>query len=792
MNKILIIKKRTDSRIRSAHMKWNGSLWKAGLIMLLLVLFPLQVVQAKNNNLQDPDINAQSETPEPEVLTEDGFDEYTFSQMGFEETSLIGPFDTTSVSVGLPPEWDLLPGSQIIVNYRVYIHGLEITDNIESLLMGHLEVAFNDEFVGTIYLDSTEQKSQIIPLTYNAMVALREDGRKRIDLTLVSEESCQNDFLINVVVESSSILSLKHEVGDLPLDFSQFPRPIYQESSLVPSSALVVMPDQPSEEELQTILEVAAGLGSWTDGELILDYSTVSDLNDILLSENHLIFVGKPTGFPFIEDLSLPVSAMDGKFQSDDVKTDDGILQLQISPWNAAKALLLVSGETDEAVIKAGQALSYGQILSVQRPDLAIIAEVNPLALSGTIETERTFANLGYENRSLKRIGTNYAEYRFSIPPGQIPSIESYTKIFFNHSAFMEYDRSGLVVTLNDILVGSVRFSDENTQISEVEFSLPRNILHSGENRLMLRVDMTPLDICSDINTTSVWTMIFDESLIYLPLEPASISNLQNPEATLDQFPDFLGVQNVFSKTAFMFSGKNSTDWAVGARIAYSLGDQLERLPQFKVIDNPEENLEYLSDTHIFLIGRPSDFPLLYSLEESLPAPFAEGSELAIEKNSRVIYRIPFGTSVGYLELLPSPWSEDSSAIIVTGNSNEGLSWAGDALTISKLRNNLIGDFAVISGEQVLAVDTRFPISTEMLNIETEPVLDEGMEMPVEQPPDLEFTGKPAWIVPGIIINSALIVLVLVYIVLSSWIRYRNTQRLKAFRIQDGEHDENG
>src|SRR5205823_3209394 len=109
----------------------------------------------------------------------------------------------------------------------------------------------------------------------------------------------------------------------------------------------------------------------------------------------------------------------------------------------------------------------------------------------------------------------------------------------------------------------------------------------------------------------------------------------------------------------------------------------------------------------LLLVGRPSALPLVNELGSALPAPFTPGSAVASEPDATVAYQTPQDASLGYLELLAAPWSGERTVLAVLGSTDEGLRWAGAALTTPKLRGALTGNLAVISGDQINSRDTR-------------------------------------------------------------------------------------
>jgi hypothetical protein len=115
-----------------------------------------------------------------------------------------------------------------------------------------------------------------------------------------------------------------------------------------------------------------------------------------------------------------------------------------------------------------------------------------------------------------------------------------------------------------------------------------------------------------------------------------------------------------------------------------------------------------LRATHdLLVVGRPSKLALVGELGPALPAPFPSGGDIASEADGPVSYRIAPGASVGYLQLLPAPWAGGRTVLAVLGSTDEGLRWAGAALTDAKQRAALSGNLAVVRGQQIESRDTR-------------------------------------------------------------------------------------
>lgn len=90
-----------------------------------------------------------------------------------------------------------------------------------------------------------------------------------------------------------------------------------------------------------------------------------------------------------------------------------------------------------------------------------------------------------------------------------------------------------------------------------------------------------------------------------------------------------------------------------------------------------------------------------------MPAPFEAGSNVAVLEDQNVVYRVEPRKSLGFLELMPSPWQEGKTILMVLGTDPDGLFAAKSALLNPEILSGLAGDFATIDGEQYTVVNTR-------------------------------------------------------------------------------------
>lgn len=683
-------------------------------------------------------------------------DSFTLAQLREQEILLFGPFATESIFFGIPANWTLQDGAQLELDITVSIQS-STQQNINQLYGGTLTIFLNSQVIAIVPIAQSGRVSQLIPIPLNALQSNRGDGRHELIFALSSSESCLYDQKMDLIIHSSSRFILPHEVSQLDTNLINFPRPLYQDSIFV-DSALIVIPDQPTASEMQAALTAAAGIQARTGGAMLLDIANISTVNDVQLAGNHLILIGNSASLPILYQIPLPLNLTNGSFDS---IGEAGILQMAVSPWNPERVVLIVSGENDQATVKASQALSTGVIRPNKAPNLALIESVNNRVYTDQSTVDQSLENLGYESVTFEGRGETTESFQFYIPVGQTVTAEAYFEVSVSHSTLLNYTRSGLFASLNELPIGSIRLSDQtaNQANNRIRIAIPPSAVRSGLNILDLGASLEPLDDCADPNQTGLFITLWSDSRLYLPLAPAPVSSVEIPDLTSYPLP-FVQSPDL-SKTAFIIQRDNLEAAIAAIKIASNLSiiaDGVIFTP--KVFFADEFSDADLSLYNIIAIGAPSKMDFINSINRNLPAPFPAGSDVASEEELQVVYRIDPEQPAGYLQLLPSPWNLQNLIITVVGNSPVGVQWASDALLSANRRQALSGNFAVINNVQVISIDTR------LLNLGNEgspPISTPDASNPVETVVSSQTpaTSRPGWILPALVITIIVIVAVI-------------------------------
>jgi len=691
----------------------------------------------------------------------------TFAELGFRETNLVSPFDSTRVLFSIPANWRLAPGGEVQLDYDVTLSGADAgLIGSQNPYGGTLSVTFNNELVTTISLNELGSHTMKFALPPTALTAVRSDGRHQLTISLDAQFSCLYNVRALVNIKPTSTFKLPFEVSAPELNLSRLPIPFHLRNALVPDHTLLVVPDNPDVKELQAALNVMSGFGSLIGETFDFKMVPASELTNDTLAASNLIFVGKPDQFDTLATAKFPLAIQNKQFVNlpRDSATD-GVLELAISPWNDSKVVLLVSGNSGDAVGKAAQAVSSGNVLVYENPALAYVADVQPLSDSLPVIEDFTLQSLGYKNETISGIGLNSVQYSFNASKEQLRAKDASIDLIYYHSGLLDYGVSSFSVELNSEVISSTAFTKESEQLTTLQVKIPPGLLRFGENRLTISARMLTTTSCDSTGFSDPWLTISNQSTIHLP----ATTDVNPAPSLLDLkfFPNLFMTHSDLGDVAFVLPKSTPSTWKIAGQMAYELGRNSNPLiSNMKAVYADDIPQQVLDENSLIVIGKSSTVPLLSQINDQLPAPFDIASDTANESNMQVVYRIPKGMSVGYLELLDSPYNVQKPILVLAGNSDDGLVMAGNALLLNELRNQLTGVFAVTNGTQIAtgspssafsAVGTLVPPQGSII---TTPI-PASSTVPTSLAP-------PSWLLPLLVISGIAILLIIGWVLVSA------------------------
>jgi hypothetical protein len=676
--------------------KMAGKGLVAGIVLLCLLTLLGSLVAV---HAQGPDGDQV-----PDVFAPSGRITLTFEQLGYDTKNLNRQQPRRNYRVVLPGNFQISPTGNYL---ELVTHHLPQVPDKLSVLQVKLDGSLLDAFPLTA--DNAISNTVRIDLPESFLRA----GSSWIEINLDTSATCEDPgAIVNVLIDSTSSISLGYWQSPYPTDLSLYPFPFVEEMQSIPVT--MVLPDGPTSNDLTAAAIIAAGLGQTSGGTIDLTAAMVSELSPNVRLNNHLILIGKPDNNAMMSALELPLP-IDGT----GVEAGQGVLEEIISPWNEFRLILVVSGLDNDGVLKASNALNREAHFLGMRGPVAVVTRVG--AASGSVAhvaTSMSLASLGYEDQIIYGAAPQDYTFDFTLPLGWRLDAPPFLVFRFSHADILDPGESAIDISLNGVPIGSTLLDESNAEEGELTISLPARLLDPGRNHLGIGIEMnfpaSSRDKCRDLLDQRAWTVISSESEIFLPYNvidlPPDLSLLPYPFAqgsgdqTLFVLPD-QAYPTVFSDLIQLavLLGSSGQPGFVSPRVAYAA----------EVDEEPRANY------HLILLGRPTENALLRAANAYLPHPFVPGSDvlepLAVDS---VTFLPDPERDAGLLEIIVSPWNEDRSILAITGTTDDGVGMAVQVFLDPSLR--MKGNLAVVepafnalTGESIgvstYATDTRSP-----------------------------------------------------------------------------------
>jgi len=395
------------------------------------------------------------------------------------------------------------------------------------------------------------------------------------------------------------------------------------------------------------------------------------------------------------------------------VSENDGLIQEIISPWDAGKAIVVVTGLTDEALLKAGWAMGTRTQFPGMNGQMALIENTLPYTLTKNDAVDIPFQSLGLADTRINatqslvtQSGSTQGamQVKFDVPYAWALGEDTSLALHFAYSAALQKLTGTLEVGLNGMPVNSVLLGDQPNVTTWMRLSLPKNRIHVGSNVLTLGVT-ADIPRCASLQViNSLWATVFADSYLHLP------HDVQPTAFDLRYFPQPFVATADLSDTVFALPEQVKPAQAMELlRLAEYLGYTTKgNTFRPKVVLGGDPTKEPLAGYNLIAYGRPTENAYIAAANASLAQPFIPGADSIIQTVDNVVYRLPDKYDLGFIQLLNSPWSQDKMMLVVTGSSNPGVSWAVNGLLDTKISYKLKGNLGVlISAEDVRSTDTR-------------------------------------------------------------------------------------
>jgi len=285
----------------------------------------------------------------------------------------------------------------------------------------------------------------------------------------------------------------------------------------------------------------------------------------------------------------------------------------------------------------------------------------------------------------LPTVSSQY-ETQFTKPQTWQVSPKSALYLEFQHSSELLPNRSWLQIMVNDKVIKHIPLTHENTEGTKLTIPLPVALLKDF-NRLNFRVQQHYMDKCEDPLDKSLWTQILPATRLVFDYTPTV------PEVNLNAYPypiiDTLTyspaqIHYVLSPTASAQELQAMT--YINVHLAQQAQEhEVRTRATFGDIKGPDNE-------HLILVGKGSSLPNISQFAGQFDKYRLEGGQWMDGTTGQ-----PLARDQGLVLFFQAPGSQQHTVLIVTGNSEEGVMKAAEALTQRPVDTGISGGSYLVS-----------------------------------------------------------------------------------------------
>lgn len=580
-------------------------------------------------------------------------------------------------------------------------------------IMLHLKVGFSEKLsAGTridLKLNQTLLRRLIMPETPTGLVqwdielplgSLTRDWQALTFSAYFASKVSFCDPEVYAYISPESSLSMDYLELPFSSPLNKFPYPFIDSTALKPVSTVLVLPNNPSPQEIIAQFQVAKRFGELAgDAKTVLSTDYVDNFQQSTKKNSNVLLVGLANNLFNKTQYPWSYLTQDGKI-TNALKNEWGVIMLAPSPMDSNSALLAITGMNVLALQKAVSAINLPEFKSLVSGQSAIINELKTAepVLENKSWYHQTFKNLGYEDRSISGLGRHVLSYTITLPNNKIPT-HGFVKTYITSPIFPNNEGSEITLLVNGIKQSTLWISkNQSAWTTEIRDSA----MKPGVNKLDYYIDLhRDKEQCTREEYDQIWATVHAESYF----ETAFTST--SPQAMLNQLPVPFGP----NPTMIIPNTLSATDINTFTQLFFKLG-QLYGAQQanFSIKTSDEVNEEFIRNHDCILVGTEKTNPWVKLLSSYMPVQVRDDARILTTTNEYVQFS-GFKES-GLLELVKSPWNNNSAILLISGSNESSLTLAVKILLNDTLRGKLSGNIALINSSDSVGIlnsyDNRF------------------------------------------------------------------------------------
>lgn len=615
-----------------------------------------------------------------------------------------------------PDNWKIAPSSKLIIAFQ---HSPQLIPERSSL-----NIAINSQIIKTIELNKGNSALTTIAVSIPPNI-LKDYNKLTLDVDQHYTYQCEDPF--DPALWTSVLNSSKVQLDYTPLvpktDFALFPYPIFDPLGYGITELNFVVPKlfTDSDDTLKALAMVDAKIAQQIGWD---DFKVMVYTQDKINPKDNLIFVGTPQENAAI---SMFQNVLPFKIQGDKlidtsgraIDDDLGVLMMVPNPNSPGNVILVVTGNTPQAVLKAATVLTQNPTSKILKGSAVVVKQTFPSDLAElrdwsdyVHEKEARLLDVNLESVTTRGVTSVPILYNLKIMPDMSMPPRNFVQmnLVYSYAANLDPTMSKLEIVLNDISLHSVSLDNtDGENLKTLQVKIPTEDFKTY-NDLKFQFHLFPVkyDLCRFTTDEHIWGTIHNTTNFSFPAQLKTVI----PDMGLinDGGYPFTAYRDLQDTVFVLADDFNPIDvyamLSTTARLAKmttpTAAINLDAI-RYKHLTNEQKSAK-----NFIVIGTEFRNELIKKLNAELHLIYQESFKLFKKDKLDQLTKLKDIPNQGIVEqMLSSSWNENRVIMIIYGQDDRGLLNAISLFTDdNKFKQIERGNIVAIAGETVKTINT--------------------------------------------------------------------------------------
>ncbi|NQX59145.1 cellulose biosynthesis cyclic di-GMP-binding regulatory protein BcsB [Paenibacillus qinlingensis] len=353
----------------------------------------------------------------------------------------------------------------------------------------------------------------------------------------------------------------------------------------------------------------------------------------------------------------------------------------------AGKPTLVVTSTDTALLVKAGRFIGNQSLLSQLDTDTKVVDATTEVE-SPTVSISR---NMTLTETGDKIVGDRHREkaYFISLPGNRSIADASKLSVKYRYAKNLDFDRSMVTLLINDTPIGSKRLSMELADNDHIDIAIPKTLNISGNFTVKVAFDLELKNAgCIENQDQMPWAFVDKDSMLQL-------NTKDKADMLFNNYPYPFLRDGSYNQLAVVLPKQHDTYvYQTISNIFNLLGRYAQTNTGEVLFYQDNVAASQLKNREIITIGSYQNNQVIRNNNDKLYFKY-DKSGTGFVSNEKMSIEANYGTRIGSLQLIDSPYGNGFGLLAVTGSSSEYVYLASKLIGSEGTLWKVFGDGAV-------------------------------------------------------------------------------------------------